>query len=243
MTTHSDPVARAWFSLGLSFIAGLVDVTTFVTLRGLFSAHVTGNIAVLAADIVHGTTVGLLTALAVPIFIGVTFVVTVVHLRLGTDHLKHAAHTLWVQTALIAAAGICAVLGDSRGPAIGVIACGIAAITAMALQNAMLHLEYRRVPSTAVMTGNIVGATVAVAELATGPREVRGTARAAWRTYWPLLAGFCAGAVVAAMSAMLPGHWVWALSTVASLTVATVMYVRLRSPDLIADQNEGTLAT
>jgi uncharacterized membrane protein YoaK (UPF0700 family) len=220
MTTQRKTAPILWFSLGLSFVAGLVDVTTFVTLNGLFSAHVTGNIAVLAADLVHGVTVGLLTALAVPIFVVVTFVITVLHQRVGENHSKHIAYLSWLQAILIVIAGVFALLGDGHGPTIGVIACGTAAIVAMAVQNAMLHLEFRPVPSTAVMTGNIVAASIALGVLAAGKGDARGQARASWRIYWPLIVGFCLGAVIAAAAASLPGHWVWLICTLTSATVA-----------------------
>jgi uncharacterized membrane protein YoaK (UPF0700 family) len=38
----------------LSVIAGMVDLTGFLTLGHIFTAHVTGNLVVAAADAVHG---------------------------------------------------------------------------------------------------------------------------------------------------------------------------------------------
>jgi uncharacterized membrane protein YoaK (UPF0700 family) len=53
----------------LSVIAGSADVISFLGLGGLFCAHITGNLVILAAHLVTGTpgTVALL--LSVPVFI------------------------------------------------------------------------------------------------------------------------------------------------------------------------------
>src|SRR5436309_6623909 len=60
--------------LTLSLIAGMVDVTSFLLLDGLFAAHVTGNVVVLAADVATGQPVRPAVVLAVFVFIAVTAV-------------------------------------------------------------------------------------------------------------------------------------------------------------------------
>src|SRR6266849_3287116 len=52
----------------LSVIAGAVDVIGFLSL-GLFTAHVTGNLVVIAALIVHGGPPKVTQVFAVPVFI------------------------------------------------------------------------------------------------------------------------------------------------------------------------------
>src|SRR5262244_1860807 len=52
----------------LSTIAGMVDVISFVSLK-LFTAHVTGNLVVIAALLVRGGPPNLAQILAVPVFI------------------------------------------------------------------------------------------------------------------------------------------------------------------------------
>jgi Protein of unknown function (DUF1275) len=63
------------FSLGvklltgvLSLTAGSVDVIGFLGLGGLLSAHITGNLVILAAHIVSGGTAQLAAILSVPVF-------------------------------------------------------------------------------------------------------------------------------------------------------------------------------
>jgi uncharacterized membrane protein YoaK (UPF0700 family) len=53
----------------LSVIAGSADVISFLGLGGLFAAHITGNLALLAAHLVTGTRVGVALLLSVPVFI------------------------------------------------------------------------------------------------------------------------------------------------------------------------------
>src|SRR5215468_10681953 len=52
----------------LSIIAGMVDLTGFFTLGHVFTAHVTGNLVVAAADAVHGGPFHVAQALAIPVF-------------------------------------------------------------------------------------------------------------------------------------------------------------------------------
>src|SRR5262249_57327020 len=52
----------------LSVIAGSTDVIGFLGLGGLFTAHITGNLVILAAHIVSGGTAPLAPMLSVPIF-------------------------------------------------------------------------------------------------------------------------------------------------------------------------------
>src|SRR5258708_5771919 len=53
----------------LAIIAGMVDLTGFLTLGNIFTAHITGHLVVLAAVIVRGGPVNLAQALAVPTFV------------------------------------------------------------------------------------------------------------------------------------------------------------------------------
>src|ERR1700678_4681645 len=55
----------------LSIVAGSVDVISFLGLGGLFAAHITGNLVVLAAHIVTGRVATLASILSVPVFIAV----------------------------------------------------------------------------------------------------------------------------------------------------------------------------
>src|SRR4051812_2759162 len=53
----------------LSIIAGMVDLIGFMTLGKIFTAHITGNLVVLAAVLMAGHPLNLSQALAIPVFI------------------------------------------------------------------------------------------------------------------------------------------------------------------------------
>src|SRR5712664_4131693 len=53
----------------LSVIAGSTDVIGFLGLGGLFTAHVTGNLVILAAHLVSGGEALVATMLSVPVFV------------------------------------------------------------------------------------------------------------------------------------------------------------------------------
>src|SRR6266851_7325278 len=52
----------------LSVIAGSTDIVGFLGLNGLFTAHVTGNIVIIAAHVIAGERTTLSAILAVPVF-------------------------------------------------------------------------------------------------------------------------------------------------------------------------------
>src|SRR5258708_30539632 len=53
----------------LSIIAGSVDAIGFLGLGGLFTAHVTGNLVILAAHLVSGSGAPVASMLSVPVFV------------------------------------------------------------------------------------------------------------------------------------------------------------------------------
>src|SRR5262252_207871 len=53
----------------LSVIAGMVDLTGFLTLGNVFTAHITGNLVVIAALVVRGGRINVTQILAIPVFV------------------------------------------------------------------------------------------------------------------------------------------------------------------------------
>jgi uncharacterized membrane protein YoaK (UPF0700 family) len=197
----------------LSFIAGLVDVTSFILLNGLFAAHVTGNLVVMAADAALHRPVRLATALAVGVFIAVTAALTAVVDISRREPYRWAERFLWMQFAFLGATAVAApLLGLMAWQSTGAgILIAVLAVAAMACQNALLHLSFTRAPSTAVMTGNIVAATVALIGLAL--KGVRGHPadrdRTDWNALWPLLLGFATGCLCGAFASKSMTWWAW----------------------------------
>src|SRR5882757_641395 len=141
----------------LAIIAGMVDLTGFLTLGNIFTAHVTGNLVVLAAIVVRGGPVNLAQALAVPVFI---LTVAAVWLFARTEAARNGALMRWllfVQFWLLAGVFVFSVVTHPSAHPHGLMA-GVAvlvAASAMACQNALLHMTIAGAPSTAVMTGNL----------------------------------------------------------------------------------------
>src|SRR5262249_5751858 len=71
--TLSDGPAPArferWLPPLLSVIAGMVDLTGFLNLGNLFTAHITGNLVVIGALVVRGGRINLGQILAIPVFV------------------------------------------------------------------------------------------------------------------------------------------------------------------------------
>src|SRR2546422_2461830 len=57
-----------WIPTLLSLIAGMVDLTGFLSLGNLFTAHITGNLAVIGALVVRGGRMNPGQVLAIPVF-------------------------------------------------------------------------------------------------------------------------------------------------------------------------------
>jgi uncharacterized membrane protein YoaK (UPF0700 family) len=68
-----DALARSRFEKRLptllSVIAGMVDLTSFLTLGNLFTAHITGNLVVIGALLVRHGMINPAQILAIPVFI------------------------------------------------------------------------------------------------------------------------------------------------------------------------------
>ena len=196
----------------LSIIAGMVDLIGFLTLGHIFTAHVTGNLVVAAADAVHGGPFHLAQALAIPVFmlalVGVWLIAQISH-RHGA---QLARPLLLVQFVLLATVLVfCVVARPSAAPdgLMGGIAVMIA-VSAMACQYALLRLAMPRAVSTAVMTGNLTNTVLALMDsLSSRPLLPIDSGRLKRSLH--LLFGFLLGCVVAAPAVSTLGDWAWSL--------------------------------
>lgn len=201
-----------WLPTLLSVIAGMVDLIGFLSL-GIFTAHITGNIVVIGALIARHNHVNPAQILAIPFFIlavAATWWIAEASGRRGGD-LKRLL--LVFQFLLLASLLIFSVITrpstDPHGPMATIAA--MIAVTAMGCQFALLRLTLPVAPSTAVMTGNLTNAVLALMDsgsrvqplMESDARRLRGALR--------LLLGFFLGCVVAAAAVMYWGDWAWAL--------------------------------
>ena len=127
----------------LSMIAGSCDVISFLGLGGLFTAHITGNLILIAAHIVSGTEVSPVHMLSVPVFIVVLGVTRLLVAGLKTAGLASLRPLLLLQLLLLT--GFLA-FSVAAGPSVspnGVITmlAGMLGVSAMAVQNAMVVMS------------------------------------------------------------------------------------------------------
>ena len=138
----------------LSMTAGAVDIIGFIAL-GVFTAHITGNLVILAAHYVTGRFGEIGPILSVPVFMFVLGVVTLAFVAKPTPIARRAL--LALQALLLAAfLGFGVGFGpfpDTDSPM--AVFVGMIGVAAMATQNALVRLALHGSPSTAVMTTNI----------------------------------------------------------------------------------------
>ena len=173
----------------LSVIAGSVDAIGFLGLGGLFTAHVTGNLVVLVAHLATGSRAPVANILSVPVFVaalGLTRLLAGVSLR----------PLLLLQLLLLVGfLALCASAGARVDPhAARAILAGMFGVSAMAVQNALVQISLKGVPSTAVMTTNITHFMMDIGEVLFG-RKLSDVAKARARALltWPAIVGFAAG--------------------------------------------------
>src|SRR5258707_4597779 len=180
----------------LSIIAGSVDAIGFLGLGGLFTAHVTGNLVILAAHLASGSGAPVAPMLSVPVFVaalGLTRLLASTLERIGFASLRPL---LLLQFLLLAGFFmLCASAGPRIDPdATKAILAGMLGVSAMAVQNALVQISLKGAPSTAVMTTNITRLMMDVGDvmLARRSADVAKARDRAMRT-WPAIVGFAVG--------------------------------------------------
>ena len=201
-----------WLPAVLSAVAGTVDVISFLSFK-LFTAHVTGNLVVIAALLVRSGPPNLTQILAVPVFIlavaGVWLLAKALH-RSGPDLVRPL---LLVQFLLLSGVLVFSVLYAPEANPRGVIA-GVAAmiaVSAMACQFALLRLGVPGAPSTAVMTGNLTRTVLSLLDTESRTEPVMQNARKQLHDTLKLVAGFFAGCLAGAAAVSWLGEWAWSL--------------------------------
>ena len=180
----------------LSIIAGSVDAIGFLGLGGLFTAHVTGNLVVLVAHLAIGSRAPLANILSVPVFVaalGSTRLLAGVLERIGFASLRPLL--LLQLLLLVGFLALCAFAGARVDPnATRAILAGMFGVSAMAVQNALVQISLKGVPSTAVMTTNITHFLTDIGEVLFG-RKLSDVAKARDRAMltWPAIVGFAIG--------------------------------------------------
>jgi uncharacterized membrane protein YoaK (UPF0700 family) len=186
----------------LSITAGSVDIVGFLSLGGLFTSHITGNLAILAAHYVTGRFGELGPLLSVPVFVAVLGVVALTFG--GPENPRACRRALLTLHAFLLAVflGIGVWLGPfhkvDSGPAVFV---GMLGVAAMATQHALVRLLSPGSPATAVVTTNITQLTIDLVTLVrkrAETEELANSRKRARRTI-PSVLGFIVGCAAGAL--------------------------------------------
>lgn len=225
--TEHSPGAAGWLILSvLSATAGAADVIGFLGLGGLFTAHITGNLVVVAIHFVTGRFSEVGPLIAVPMFVIFMAAVTLVSGPAEQASPGLRRRLLALEAVLLAA---CLILGVAFGPFADperpmAVLVGMLAVAAMAAQNAMGRLVMKGAPSTAVMTMNITQLTIDLVTIARPPKDPLELANSRRRTKltFPCLIGFILGCVFGALLEIHFALWAFALPVALSV-LATLL--------------------
>jgi uncharacterized membrane protein YoaK (UPF0700 family) len=215
----------------LSTTAGAVDVISFLALGGLFTAHITGNLVIVAAHYVTGGFSEVGPLLSVPLFIAVLGVVMLACGRAEKAGDGSRRALLVLQAALLAG---CLGLGVWFGPFSDAdrpiaVFVGMLGVAAMAAQNVLVKFALPDAPPTAVMTTNATQLTIDLATLAGGRGQSDDRTNALRRASvtFSCVIGFLGGC---AAGAVLEVHFgLWALALPVALAALAVPLGGLRS--------------
>jgi len=213
----SSPGQQSGLIVTLAFLSGLVDVTGWMSFGGLFTAHVTGNLVLLAAGVGTSDPSGLARSLAVPVF---ALTVALGHLAAGRAAARGSRLALLLgQTVLLAGVLLVLLLAEPRGGSPGlVLLAAMAAVAAMGVQCAFVRGALDRSQGTSYMTGHLITLALSAAALVRPGPWTREEARERLRRTWPILVAFLAGCPLAALSVEHLGPiWAWVVPVAASL--------------------------
>jgi uncharacterized membrane protein YoaK (UPF0700 family) len=199
----------------LSVIAGMVDVIGFLRL-GLFTAHITGNLVVIAALLVRGGPPNMAQVLSVPVFVLAVAAVWLFAKGLKRRGPALARPLLLIQFLLLTCVLILSVLYSPAVNAHGWMSVVIAmiAVSAMACQFTLLRLSLPVAPSTAVMTGNLTNAALALLDTVSRSQPLTPEADKHLRKTLKLLVGFFAGCIAGAAAVSWLGDWAWLFAVI-----------------------------
>jgi uncharacterized membrane protein YoaK (UPF0700 family) len=199
----------------LSVIAGMVDVIGYLSL-GIFTAHVTGNLVVIAALLVRGGPANMALILAVPVFIvavAAVWLIAKVSERRGP---ALARPLLLLHFLLLTCVLIYSVIYDAAANRHGLMPAiaAMIAVSAMACQFALLRLAVPGAPSTAVMTGNLTNTVLSLLSTLSPSEPLMAGAKERLKKTSELIVGFCAGCIAGAAAVSWLGNWAWSLPAV-----------------------------
>ena len=198
---HDSPRLKA-LRFVLAIIAGSVDVIGFLGLGGLFTAHITGNLVILAAHLVTGAEASLALIISVPVFVAALALTRLAAAGLERAGIASLGVLLFAQLILL-----CAFLaiGFAGAPAANpaaaaMVGAAMLGVCAMAVQSELVRVALDGAPATGVLTTNITLLVMDLGEMLLGRDATRSAkARERARRTWPAVAGFLVGCMLGAL--------------------------------------------
>ncbi len=223
----------------LGFVGGFVDAAGFLGLGGLFTSHVTGNLAVLGARLARQETRGAATGLAfIPIFAAAVGMAGLIAHATRHRRFGDAAALLLAESSLLFGAAIAGQLAfDSiaNADALAIAALGATAVVAMGIQNGMMRVSFGGNAPTTVMTGNVTQLSLDLLGLMNTPRKDAKRWHAVVRRirqHGAALAGFVMGAAAGAFLERAGGMVCLAVPAAVLMVLGLVELIRrFRAPD------------
>lgn len=192
----------------LAFNAGYVDTLGFLSLHGLFTAHVTGNFVTIGAAMAQGTSGIVTKLLALPMFCVMVVLCRVTSHAMTARNLPDLRVLLWTKIGLLAAAAILALrFGPfTNGDAPAAMATGLALVAAMAIQNATHRMHMAADAPSTLMTGTTTQILLDAVDFFRGSSaEERDKLRARLERLLTSLCAFAIGCGIAAAASVLVG--------------------------------------
>lgn len=217
MTAPSRPVPETHVASSgvllptlLSGVAGMADVIGFLSL-GLFTAHVTGNLVVMSAEVVRGGPPKLAEILAVPVFIAAVAAVWLIAQISGRRGPALVRPLLTVQFLLLSCVLVFSVVFNPRADPHSATSCiaAMIAVSAMGCQFALLRVALPGTPSTGVMTGNVTTGVLSLLDTLWRKKPLFEGAQQRVGKTAAVIAGFCAGCMLGAAAVSWLGPWAW----------------------------------
>ncbi|HET6980773.1 MAG TPA: YoaK family protein [Myxococcaceae bacterium] len=200
-----------------SFNGGYVDTAGFLTLHGLFTAHVTGNFVTFGAAMAHGTP-GVAKLLALPVFFFVIVLIRTFANRLRSLDWRILESVVVLMILLLSSAAAFAIAWGpfSTGDRPAALTTGMALVAAMAIQNAAHRIHLPKTPPSTLMTGTSTQIMIDIADLVTGrlTPDARAVILARLRMMSASVASFALGCGMAALLFIVLGMKVFLLPPV-----------------------------
>jgi uncharacterized membrane protein YoaK (UPF0700 family) len=208
-----------------SLTAGYADTSGFLALKGLFTAHVTGNFVTLGSSLVFGTAGALAKTLALPMFCVVVLLTRLLAIRLEASGRPVFRSLLRLQVLLLTVvAALAAWLGPfDDADQWSALVLGMTLVAAMAMQNASHRTHLAHAPPSTIMTGSTTQIMLDLAEIVHGPSAaVDAATRTRFKRMTVSVAVFAAGCGLASLLYLEMGKWCFCVLPLLGISALTM---------------------